>query len=249
MKITSHHSTGTYPNIEQKLIWGGKNIEVSSWRKVIVELPNDVDEYRLLFEGEYNKTTNYWTRNFVTIDNLELRSCYQKGKTITSNSLSFAGQTYHTLFVQGHSLPKPTSEPERIDHTLYITCVASRCTLKCSNVTLVHTLSPDVRSSRQLSSTIFLCPIKSNAGRVKLRLNTIPSSKIQDRIFFFFAFIIVTNTGLFRYHSLTNFFCLFVVKRLHAILETNFVFWNLTIFFLQNTAFSTVYSVTTSTKQ
>ena len=48
---------------------------------MIVELPNDVDdEYRLLFEGEYNKTTNYWTRNFVTIDNLELRGCYQKGK-------------------------------------------------------------------------------------------------------------------------------------------------------------------------
>ena len=113
MKITSHHSTGTYPNIEQKLIWEGKNIEVSSWRKVIVELPNDVDEYRLLFEGEYNKTTNYWTRNFVTIDNLELRSCYQKGKTITSNSLSFAGQTYHTLLfrvIRYPNLPQNLNE-------------------------------------------------------------------------------------------------------------------------------------------
>lgn len=49
---------------------------------MIAELPNDVDEYRLLFEGEYNKTTNYWTRNFVTIDNLELRSCDQKGKLL-----------------------------------------------------------------------------------------------------------------------------------------------------------------------
>ena len=71
-----------YPNIEQKLIWEAKNVEVSSWKKVIVELPNDVDEYRLLFEGEYNQTTNFWTRNFVTIDNLELRRCDQKGKLL-----------------------------------------------------------------------------------------------------------------------------------------------------------------------
>ena len=49
---------------------------------MIAELPNDVDEYRLLFEGEYNKTTDYWKRNFVTIDNLELRRCDQKGKLL-----------------------------------------------------------------------------------------------------------------------------------------------------------------------
>ena len=49
---------------------------------MIVELPNDVDEYRLLFEGEYNKTTYYWRRNFVTIDNLELRSCSYKGNLL-----------------------------------------------------------------------------------------------------------------------------------------------------------------------
>ena len=49
---------------------------------MIIELPNDVEEYRLLFGGEYNKTTNYWSRNFVTIDNLELRSCSHKGKLL-----------------------------------------------------------------------------------------------------------------------------------------------------------------------
>ncbi len=100
-KVTSTHFviclfrlfTGTYPNIEQRLIWEAKNIEVPSWRKVVVELPNDVNEYRLLFEGEYNKTTNYHTRNFVTIDNIELRSCSHKGKLVpspyhSSNTLS-----------------------------------------------------------------------------------------------------------------------------------------------------------------
>jgi len=76
------HSTGKYPNTEQRLIWEAKTIEVPSWRKVIVELPNDVDEYRLLFEGEYYNATSYYSRNFVTIDNLELRSCSHKGELL-----------------------------------------------------------------------------------------------------------------------------------------------------------------------
>jgi len=76
------HSTGKYPKTEQRLIWEAKNVEVSSWRKVIVELPNDVNEYRLLFEGEYNKSSSYWSRNFVTIDNLEVRSCSHNGKLL-----------------------------------------------------------------------------------------------------------------------------------------------------------------------
>ena len=76
------HSTGMYPNTEQRLIWEAKNIEVLRWRKVIVELPNDVDEYRLLFEGEYYKARSYSSRNFVTIDNLELRSCSLQGKLL-----------------------------------------------------------------------------------------------------------------------------------------------------------------------
>ena len=75
-------STSLYPDIEQKLIWQAKNIEVPNWRKVAVELPNNIDEYRLLFEGEYNKTTNYYTRNYVTIDNLQLRSCSHEGNII-----------------------------------------------------------------------------------------------------------------------------------------------------------------------
>ena len=52
---------------------------------MIVGLPHDLEEYRLLFEGEYNETTNYWRRNFVAIDNLELRSCSEKGKLLPSN--------------------------------------------------------------------------------------------------------------------------------------------------------------------
>ena len=46
---------------------------------MILDLPTDVDEYRLLLEGEYNKTSSYWSRNYVTIDHLELRSCSIKG--------------------------------------------------------------------------------------------------------------------------------------------------------------------------
>ena len=45
-----------------------------------MNLPTDLDEYRILFEGEYNKTSNRYSRNYVTIDNLELRSCVIEGK-------------------------------------------------------------------------------------------------------------------------------------------------------------------------
>ena len=71
---------GIFPAIEQRLIWSAKTIEVSSWRKVVVKLPSDIDEYRLLFEGEYNETSSYYSRNYVTIDNLELRNCSVEGK-------------------------------------------------------------------------------------------------------------------------------------------------------------------------
>ena len=104
--------TEKYPNIEQKLIWEAKNFEVPSWRKVIVELPNDVEEYRLLFEGEYN-TTKYWTRNFVTIDNLELRSCYQKGKMLPVISFHLQGKlTIHFLLrvIRYPNLPQKLNE-------------------------------------------------------------------------------------------------------------------------------------------
>lgn len=65
---------GAFPTFEQRLIWKAKNIEVSRWRKVVVDLPNDIDEYRLLFEGECEDGRSY-LRNYVTVDNLELRSC------------------------------------------------------------------------------------------------------------------------------------------------------------------------------
>ncbi len=69
---------GTFPTIEHRLIWSAKNIEVLSWRKVVVELPYDIDEYRLLIEGEYE--TSSYSRNYVAIDNLELRRCSVEGK-------------------------------------------------------------------------------------------------------------------------------------------------------------------------
>ena len=47
---------------------------------MVMNLPTDLDEYRILFEGEYNKTSNRYSRNYVTIDNLELRSCVIEGK-------------------------------------------------------------------------------------------------------------------------------------------------------------------------
>ena len=47
---------------------------------MVLNLPTDLDEYRILFEGEYNKTSNRYSRNYVTIDNLELRSCMSEGK-------------------------------------------------------------------------------------------------------------------------------------------------------------------------
>ena len=56
------------------------NVEVKSWKKVVLNLPTDLDEYRILFEGEYNKTSNRYSKNYVTIDNLELRSCVIEGK-------------------------------------------------------------------------------------------------------------------------------------------------------------------------
>ena len=40
----------------------------------------DLDEYSILFDGEYNKTLNRYSRNYVTIDNIELRSCVIEGK-------------------------------------------------------------------------------------------------------------------------------------------------------------------------
>ena len=47
---------------------------------MVMNLPTDLDGYRILFEGEYNKTSNRYSRNYVTIDNFELRSCVIEGK-------------------------------------------------------------------------------------------------------------------------------------------------------------------------
>ncbi|KAL9960880.1 hypothetical protein ACROYT_G034386 [Oculina patagonica] len=88
--LSLYIQTGRHPNIEQKLTWEAKNIEVWIWRKVVIDLPNDVDEYRLLFEGKYNKSAmyiKYWLRNYVNIDNLELRRCTHKGEHRISNSV------------------------------------------------------------------------------------------------------------------------------------------------------------------
>ena len=79
--------TGSFPSLRQTLIWSAKNVQVSSWKKVVIALPTDLDEYRVLLEGEYNKTSHYWSRNYVTVDNLELRSCSMKGKLLHTTFL------------------------------------------------------------------------------------------------------------------------------------------------------------------
>ncbi|XP_078343031.1 uncharacterized protein LOC144628791, partial [Oculina patagonica] len=86
--LSLYIQTGKFPSTRHRLIWSAKNIEISSWRKVVVELPNDVDEYRLLFEGEYNETSGYFSRNYVTIDNLKLRSCSVEEHRISDSVLS-----------------------------------------------------------------------------------------------------------------------------------------------------------------
>ena len=49
--------------------------------KAIVELPIDLDEYRLLLEGAYEslQSPSHYPRNLVAIDNLEMRRCSVKG--------------------------------------------------------------------------------------------------------------------------------------------------------------------------
>ena len=81
------HPIETFFTIERKLIWNAKyDIEKWGWRKAIVELPNDLDEYRLLFEGAYEsfRPPPSYPRNHVTIDNLEMRKCSVKGKLFMS---------------------------------------------------------------------------------------------------------------------------------------------------------------------
>ena len=75
---------GTFPAIEQKLIWSIKHELGWGWRKAVVELPNDLDEYKLLLEGVYGsfQPPPSYPRNHVTIDNLELKRCSVKGKSI-----------------------------------------------------------------------------------------------------------------------------------------------------------------------
>lgn len=67
---------------------------------MVVQLPNDIDDYRLFFEGEYKKATNYHSRNYVTIDNLELRSCSVEGKYILFHLISKHRETIREYDVQ-----------------------------------------------------------------------------------------------------------------------------------------------------
>ena len=45
---------------------------------MVLDLPIDVDEYKLLLEGRYEKTVSR-SVNYVVVDNLELRRCSTKG--------------------------------------------------------------------------------------------------------------------------------------------------------------------------
>jgi len=69
---------------EQRLVWRAKNVELWHWKKVVITLPTDIDEYRLLLEGECNKSSNYYSRNYVIVDNLELLGCSNGGKKCSS---------------------------------------------------------------------------------------------------------------------------------------------------------------------
>ena len=84
MFFSALHSIEMRPTVEQRLIWSAKYIGEWGWRKAIVELPNDLDEYRLLFEGAYEsfQPPPSYPRNHVTIDNLEMRRCSVKGNLL-----------------------------------------------------------------------------------------------------------------------------------------------------------------------
>ncbi|PFX25774.1 Tenascin-X [Stylophora pistillata] len=78
---------GTYPTFKQKLLWEASDLYVMSWRKIALDLPSGIDEYRLLFEGECNISSPYYYRNYVMMDNVELRSCsHDKGEHRIYNS-------------------------------------------------------------------------------------------------------------------------------------------------------------------
>jgi hypothetical protein len=55
--------------------WKPKSSEVLQWTKVVLDLPKDLMEYRIVFVGSYNTTTNYYNRNFVTLDDIEIQNC------------------------------------------------------------------------------------------------------------------------------------------------------------------------------
>ena len=77
-----HHAIDTSMTTEQRLIWRAKNVELRVWKKVVITLPSDIDEYRLLLEGECNKSSRYYSRNHVMVDNLELLACSNRGTVL-----------------------------------------------------------------------------------------------------------------------------------------------------------------------
>ena len=67
---------------EQRLIWRAKIVELRDWKKVVIALPSDVEEYRLLLVGECNKSSSYSSRNYLIVDNLELLGCSNRGTVL-----------------------------------------------------------------------------------------------------------------------------------------------------------------------
>lgn len=48
----------------------------------MIDIPNnDVDEYRLILEAQYNRSF-YVSLNYVAVDNLVLRRCSHEGKLL-----------------------------------------------------------------------------------------------------------------------------------------------------------------------
>jgi hypothetical protein len=65
---------GSYPDFEAKLIWKTRKSTSNNWKKVLIKLPPDVKEYRIALLGECSRH-----RSYVMIDDLELRTCLDKG--------------------------------------------------------------------------------------------------------------------------------------------------------------------------
>ncbi|PFX18273.1 Macrophage receptor MARCO [Stylophora pistillata] len=93
--LSVYAQTGTFSKIDHRLIWRSTDDYVWDWRKVVIDLPSDIDEYRLLLVARYNSSSYYYSRNYVAVDNLLLSGCLAKEHRI-SNSV-FSGNQHQAI--------------------------------------------------------------------------------------------------------------------------------------------------------